>query len=83
VSLYGCRLKIDKNFSLIVNFPQELKCLNSSVKLSSSDSKVTWQPLPNGKYKVTLQASDDSDDNIFTVSFMYELSVFFNDMEMK
>jgi hypothetical protein len=53
------------------------------MKTTPSDPRIFWQSLPNGKFKNTMRATDDTDDNIFTLTYWYESSFFFNDMEMK
>jgi hypothetical protein len=45
---------------------------NATIPLSPSDPLIQWQIMPNSRYKATMKATDELDDNIATVTYWQE-----------
>ena len=66
----------------IIKSLQSFKVFNASLQPNDDRSKYDVK-LPNGSYKVKFQGSDDSDDNIFQLTFYYEVRYHFNVFDFK
>jgi hypothetical protein len=53
--------------------------VNASILHRTGEIKAQW--YPSGEYKVLFKASDDSDENIFTIEMRQELHLHLNDPE--
>jgi hypothetical protein len=64
-----CNIKLANRYQIMLNFWQEIKCINATMpKDAKAEKSKLWPQSPNGWYKMTFTVSDASDDNIFKVT---------------